>query len=88
MTTSDNTQKPLAMRVKLAFASLLSLVALVGTVSADINTTLYPIIASVTALFVPLLAVIIGAVPIIITMVIIGFIVGILAAILKQLNMS
>ena len=77
------------VRMKLALASLMSIVALVATVSAvDINTSVGPLLDQIVQLFIPLLALIVGAVPIIITMAIIGFIVGILAAILSKLKMS
>lgn len=44
--------------------------AAVGTVSAatDLNTTIAPIIIQITLLFTPLLAVIIGAVPLVVTL--------------------
>ena len=72
-------------KVKLAIASV-SALGLVQYASADLNSSIYPIIDSVTLLFVPLLALIIAAVPLIIAIAIIGFILGILQGILKMLK--
>jgi uncharacterized membrane protein (DUF106 family) len=61
--------------------------ALVGTVSAtfSLNST-EVIIGQVTLLFVPILAVVLGAVPIIVTLAVIGFILGLLSVILKKIE--
>ena len=79
--------KRFGMRVKLALVSLMSMLALIGVVAADLNSSVGPLLDSLIALFVPILALIVAAVPIIITMAIIGFIVGLLAAILAKLKM-
>lgn len=54
--------------------------------AATLNESIGPILDSVTELFVPLLALIISAVPLIIAISVIGFITGILAAILTKLH--
>ena len=85
---TDNKQPtPVGMRVKLALVSLMSMLALIGVVAADLNSSVGPLLDSLIALFVPILALIVAAVPIIITMAIIGFIVGLLAGILAKLKM-
>jgi len=76
----------LGMRVKFALASIMTMLAMVATASAGLNDSIGPILDSLVQLFTPLLAMIVAAVPIIITMAIIGFIVGLLAAILRKLN--
>lgn len=54
--------------------------------AATLNESISPIITSVTELFTPLLSLVIGAVPIIIAVSLIGFILGIFAAILSKLH--
>lgn len=54
--------------------------------AATLNESIGPILQSVTELFVPLLALIISAVPLIVAISMIGFITGILAAILQKLH--
>jgi hypothetical protein len=84
-------------KAKLAVTTV-SLVGLVQYASAaTLNESISPILTSVTELFskwrsvltcadVPLLALIIAAVPLIIALAVIGFILGILSAILGKLN--
>ena len=72
-------------KAKLLVTSV-SLVGLVQYASADLNSSIYPILTSVADLFVPLLALIIAAVPLIIAISIIGFILGILQGILRMLH--
>ena len=72
-------------KMKLAITSV-SLIGLVQYASADLNSSIYPILADVVLLFVPLLALIIAAVPLIIAISIIGFILGLLDGILKMLH--
>ena len=72
-------------KVKLAITSV-SLIGLVQYASADLNSSIYPILADVVLLFVPLLALIIAVVPLVIAIAIIGFILGILDGILKMLH--
>ena len=54
--------------------------------AATLNDSIGPILDSVSALFVPLLNLIIGAVPLIIALAVIGFILGIFSAILTKLR--
>ena len=73
-------------KAKLAITSV-SLIGLVQYASAaDLNASIYPILADVALIFVPLLALIIAVVPLIIAIAIIGFILGILSGILKMLH--
>lgn len=73
-------------KMKLAIVSV-STVGLVQYASAaTLNESIGPILTSVTELFVPLLALVIAAVPLIIAIAIIGFILGILGAILAKLH--
>lgn len=89
MTTLQSIKEHLAAhktRVVIAFTSLLAFG--VSTASAfDFNSTEL-VIGQVTLLFVPILAVIVGAVPIIITLAVIGFILGLLAVILQKINIT
>ena len=72
---------------KLLVAAGLGSVSLVQYASAaTLNESIGPILESVTELFVPLLALIIAAVPLIVAISVIGFILGILAAILAKLH--
>lgn len=72
----------------LGFAFLLMALAGIGAPAdaATLNESIGPILDSVTELFVPLLALIIAAVPLIVAISVIGFIIGILAAILGKLH--
>jgi hypothetical protein len=54
--------------------------------AATLNESISPILTSVTELFTPLLALIIAAVPLIIALSVIGFVLGIFAAILAKLH--
>jgi hypothetical protein len=54
--------------------------------AASLNDSISPILTDVAELFTPLLTLIIAAVPIIIAISVIGFILGIFAAILGKLN--
>ena len=84
---SDTTDKPQpvkGMRVKLALVSLMTMVSMVGVAAAttDINASVGPLLDALVLLFVPLLALILAALPIIITMAIIAFILALLSKIL------
>lgn len=70
---------------RVAIVSLL-MSGLVGMASATLNDTISPVIIGLTLLFTPLLAVIVAAVPLIVTIAIISFILGILAMILGKLR--
>ena len=54
--------------------------------AATLNESISPILTSVTELFVPLLALILAAVPLIIALAVIGFVLGILAAIIEKIK--
>ena len=69
--------------------TMLMLSGLVGMASAaDLNATVSPIIYEVVKLFVLLLNVVLSGLPLIITIAIISFILGILAMILGKLKLS
>jgi hypothetical protein len=73
-------------KAKVAITTV-SLVGLVQYASAaTLNESISPILTSVTELFTPLLALIIAAVPLIIALSVIGFVLGIFAAILAKLH--
>jgi len=65
----------------------LVLTGLVGMASADtaLNASISPIIYGVTALFVPLLAVVVAALPVIVTLAVVAFILALLARILGKI---
>ena len=84
-------QKPTIMeRIhehRLAITGTASSIALVGAASAGtLADNVSPILQDVTSLMDPLLSLIIGAVPLIVAISVIGFILGILAAILGKLK--
>lgn len=54
--------------------------------AATLNESISPILTSVSELFVPLLALILAAIPLIVAISVIGFILGILSAILAKLH--
>lgn len=88
MTLLEIRQK-MADRVSAHRVAVLSLMltGLVSAVSATaLNDSIAPIIIGVTLLFTPLLAVITAGIPLIITLAIIGFIMGILAMILNKMR--
>jgi hypothetical protein len=72
---------------RIAIVSVM-LTGLVGLVSAGtaLNDSITPILTGVTLLFTPLLAVIVAGIPLIVTLAIIGFILGILSMILGKLK--
>lgn len=73
----------------LGFAFLLMALAGVGAPAqaGTLNTSVYPLIVDVAELFAPILTLVIAAVPVIIAVSMIGFILGILGAILSKLHM-
>jgi len=73
-------------RVLIATAGTLPLVGMAS--AATLNESVYPLIVDVADLFVPILELVLAAVPVIIAVSIIGFILGVLAAILSKLHMS
>jgi hypothetical protein len=80
-------EKVSAAKGKLLVAATLGSVTLVQYASAaTLNESIAPILTSVTELFVPLLDLILAAVPLIIALSVIGFVLGIFAAILEKLR--
>lgn len=65
----------------------LMLSGLVGLASAGtfLNDSITPILTGVTLLFTPLLAVIVAGIPVLVTLAVVGFILGILAKILGKI---
>jgi hypothetical protein len=88
MSTFDTIKEKMAMyKMRILAVTTVSLVTLVQYASAaTLNESIGPILTSVAELFVPLLALVIAAVPLIIAISVIGFILGILAAILQKLH--
>jgi hypothetical protein len=89
MSLIDMKQKAVAVigaaKMRIAVLSVM-LTGLVGLASAaTINDSVGPILQGVAELFVPLLAMIVGAVPLIVTLAIVSFILGILAMILRKI---
>lgn len=88
--SSTNTQ-PMTLYQRYKTKAVIALGAAGATLApyasaATLNESIGPILDSVTELFVPLLALIIAAVPLIVAISVIGFILGILAAILGKLR--
>lgn len=80
-------EKTAGYKMRILAVTTVSLVTLVQYAqAATLNESIGPILTSVTELFVPLLALVIAAVPIIIAIAIIGFILGILSAILGAIK--
>ena len=80
-------EKVQGAKLRILAVTTVSLVALVQYAqAATLNESIGPILTSVAELFVPLLALVIAAVPLIIAISVIGFILGILAAILQKLH--
>lgn len=71
-------------RVLLATGGVTPLMALAS--AGTLNNTIYPLIEDVADLFTPLLDLIIAAIPVIIAVSIIGFILGVLSSILGQMR--
>jgi len=88
MSTFDTIKEKMAMyKMRIFAVTTVSLVTLAQCASAaTLNESIGPILESVAELFVPLLALVIAAVPLIIAISVIGFILGILAAILQKLH--
>lgn len=76
-----------AYRVAVASVMLTGLVGLASAAPGfQLNDSLYPVVYGMTLLFTPLLAVVVAAVPLIVTIAIIAFILGILSMILGKLR--
>lgn len=77
------------VRAKLAISSAsVFLMGMVGMVSAgSLNDSISPILTDVATIFTPLLALIIAAVPLIIAVAVIGFVLGIFKEILAKIGM-
>lgn len=85
---SDGKQpKRFGMRVKLALVSLMTLfISTSAVMAADLNASVGPILDQLVQLFVPILAMILGMIPIVVTIAILSFILGILSVILKKIE--
>lgn len=70
----------------LAFAFMLMALAVPAVSAGDLNDSISPILADMVELFTPLLSLIIAAVPLIIAIALIGFVIGILDGILGKLR--
>lgn len=83
-------REKIVAEIKVRRVALISvfMAGLVGVVSADtfINASISPIVVGLTLLFTPLLAVVVAAVPVIVTIAIVAFILGILSMILGKLR--
>jgi hypothetical protein len=80
-------EKMASAKMRILAVTTVSLVTLVQYASAvTLNESISPILTSVTELFTPLLVLIVAAVPLIIALAVIGFILGVLDSILKQLK--
>jgi hypothetical protein len=80
-------EKVSAAKMKILAAATLGSVTLVQYASAaTLNESIAPILTSVTELFVPLLDLILAAVPLIIALSVIGFVLGIFSAILAKMH--
>jgi exosortase/archaeosortase len=69
--TTEPVKKGMSVRVKLALVSLATMLMGVGTVSAvtyPLNESVAPIIIAVTLLMTPILAVIVGIIPLLVTL--------------------
>jgi hypothetical protein len=78
----------LGMRVKFALVSLMTMIGTVGLASAaTINDSVGPLLDALVLLFVPILALVVAMIPILVTLAIVSFILGILAAVLTKIRM-
>lgn len=91
MSNTDTEKKDtkFGVRAKLAVSSaMITLMSMVSFVSAgSLNDSISPILTDVATIFTPLLALIIAAVPLIIAVAVIGFVMGIFKAILDKIGM-
>lgn len=73
----------------LGFAFLLMSLAGIGApvAAGTLNDSVSPIIEDVSSLFVPILALVVAAVPVVVATAMISFILGILAAIISKMHM-
>ena len=88
MSFLDTVKEKMAMNKMRIFAiTTVSLMTLVQYAqAAGLNDSISPILTDVALLFVPLLALVLAAIPIIIAMAVIGFLLGLLAAILGAIK--
>lgn len=75
-----------ARKVQLLTTMLATSLFMVSNASAGLNDSVGPVLQDVALIFVPLLAMILGAIPLIISLALIGFILGLLAAILLKMK--
>lgn len=89
MNADTETKNKMSVKSRLfvtsAFVALMSLISGVSAAFSMNSTEL--IIGQVALLFVPLLAVIMAAIPVMIVMAIIAFIIGLLSVILQKINL-
>ena len=87
MSFLDTVKEKMAMNKMRIFAiTTVSLMTLVQYAQAGLNASIAPILTDVALLFVPLLELVLAAIPIIIAMAVIGFLLGLLAAILGAIK--
>jgi hypothetical protein len=80
-------EKMAGYKMRILAVTTVSLVTLVQYAQAvTLNESISPILTSVTELFAPLLVLIIAAVPLIVALAVIGFILGIMDTILGKLK--
>jgi len=90
MSFLDTVKEKMAMnKMRILAITTVSLMTLVQYAqAATLNESISPILTSVTELFVPLLALILAAVPLIIALAVIGFVLGIMSNILSMLKIG
>jgi len=90
MSFLDTVKEKMAMnKMRILAITTVSLMTLVQYAqAATLNESISPILTSVTELFVPLLSLILAAVPLIVALAVIGFVLGIMANILGMLRIG
>ena len=90
MSFLDTVKEKMAMnKMRILAITTVSLMTLVQYAqAATLNESISPILTSVTELFVPLLSLILAAVPLIVALAVIGFVLGIMSNILGMLRIG
>ena len=90
MSFLDTVKEKMAMnKMRILAITTVSLMTLVQYAqAATLNESISPILTSVTELFVPLLSLILAAVPLIVALAVIGFVLGIMSNILGMLKIG
>jgi len=90
MSFLDTVKEKMAMnKMRILAITTVSLMTLVQYAqAATLNESISPILTSVTELFVPLLTLILAAVPLIVALAVIGFVLGIMSNILGMLRIG